>query len=177
MLEKRLIRRKVSETLVSDKGFIQFAWIFALIVGAVILFLAFYFVGTQLLQGRYERSTIEARSLDILLEPFSYFGSLGATTFNTIQLRDNTQIEFSCSTEPDLGDNTITITQKKSGLPKEVYDKYIFSQKLVGVGKSKTLRVMSKPFEMPWRVADLIYLWSAEQEYCFVKTNAPTKIK
>lgn len=157
-----------------EKAQFQFAWIFAVIVGALILFLAFYFVGTTLLRQRYEQETVKAQSLDILLNPFTYLGSLGATTYNPLSLPEESEIMMGCNAaQGELGYNEITlISEKGAGIPKTVYDKYIFAPQPL---KAKNLEALSMPFEMPWRVADIIILWPLDQKYCFVR--APTKIK
>jgi len=153
----------------NKKAQFQFAWIFAVIVGALILFLAFYFVGTTLLRQRYEQETIQAQSLDILLNPFAYLGSLGATTYNPLALPEESEILLDCY-EIELGDlgyNEITlVSEEEAGIPKLAYDKYIFAPQPM---KGKNFEALSKPLELPWRVADLIILWPADQEYCFTR--------
>ncbi len=163
--------------LKKEKGQMQFAWIFAVIVGALILFLAFYFVGTRLMQSQYEQATIEAQSLDIMLNPFSYLGSLAEATYYPVELPKKRKIIFDCSAEGDLGSNTITLQTLKGkveGIPRKIYDKYIYLD-TAKVTEFKKLEALSKPLEFPWRVADVMILWPPEQEYCFV--GAPTRIK
>lgn len=155
----------------------QFAWIFSVIVGALFLFLAFYFVGTTLLRQNYEQSTIQAQSMDILMNPFSYLGSIGATTYKPLELSKKSEINLECSlsSSSDLGYNKITIKgekEKEFGVPKTVYDKYIFSQKII---EGKKFNALSKPFKMPWRVADIIIIWPYDEKYCFI--NARSDIK
>jgi len=153
----------------------QFAWIFSVIVGALFLFLAFYFVGTTLLRQNYEQSTIQAQSIDILMNPFSYLGSIGATTYKPLELSKKSEINLECSSlsssSGDLGYNKITIKgekEKEFGIPRTVYDKYIFSQEIIA---GKKFNALSKPFKMPWRVADIIIIWPYDEKYCFI--NAP----
>ncbi len=157
------------------KAQFQFAWIFAVIVGALILFLAFYFVGTTLLRQRYEQETIQAQSLDILLNPFAYLGAIGRTNYNLLSLPEESEVMIDCNKEifGDLGYNEITLVSKKeTGISKAVYDKYIFAPQPM---KGKNFDALSKPLKMPWRIADVIILWPSNQKYCFV--NAPTRIK
>lgn len=157
------------------KAQFQFAWIFAVIIGALILFLAFYFVGTILLRQRYEQETVQAQSLDILLNPFAYLGSLGATTYNPLSLQEESDIIIGCEkfSLGKLGYNEITLIEKgEVGIPRTTYDKYIFAPQPL---KAKYLDALSKPFEMPWRVADIIILWPSSQEYCF--DGAPSSVE
>ena len=158
----------------TKRGVMEFAWIFAIIVGAVILFLAFYFVGNKLLSQKYEQATIEAQNLDMLLNPFSQFGELKALDTQPIALSRKSTLEFSCQ-EPrqKLGNNDITINVGgQQGISRIVYDKYIFSEKTY---ETKSLQGLSVPFEMPWRVANLIMIWPQDRKYCFI--GAPQFIK
>lgn len=141
-----------------------------MIVGAIILFFAFYFIGTNLgNQGLVKKLGAET-TLDILWDPFSSFGSLGATASKEFVLKTREKINFDCSTEGDFGYNSITIlTNPESGInPKVIYDKYIFSEKyLQGAG----FQVISKPFEMPWRIADLVFFIPKNETFCFKGMN------
>jgi len=158
------------------KAQFQFAWIFAVIVGALILFLAFYFAGTFLLQQRHEQTTVETQFLDIITDPFSYLGSMGATTYKQLELPKEYEIIIECSTSTSmemLGKNTITLMEKnEAGIQRNLYNKYLYFEQPF---KAKKINALSKPFEMPWRVSDIIIFWPADQEYCFV--DAPFKIK
>ena len=51
-------------------------------------------------------------------------------------------------------------------------NKYIFSENFV---EGEKFFLFSKPFEFPFKVADLIYLTSSEKEYCFI--NPPDDIE
>lgn len=165
----------------SKKGGLQFGWIFAVIVGAVILFLAFYFVGQLMMEGRIESETVSARSLDIVLMPLSHFGELGAVTAYLLKLPQTSKIELSCelpSSFNPLGSNSILLVaeQKEAGvgIPKKVYDKYLFGENLNKTPK-KRFQSLTKSVEMPWRIVDLTMLWPADRNYCFV--SAPDRIE
>lgn len=150
----------------NKKAQMEFAWIFAVIVGAIILFLAFYFVGTRLLGQQYEQTTIQAQSLDILLNPFSQFGEIKVMSQNIVTLAQLANLTIDCNHD-GLGDNTLTLTQKNTaGIPKTARDKYIFAEQNL---ETKKFQALSMPFEMPWRVADIVILWPYDKKYCFVK--------
>jgi hypothetical protein len=154
----------------SKRAQMHFAWIFAIIVGAFILFLTFFFLSRQIFVQELEQETEQIHGLDILLGPFSYLGAIAETTSNQITLFEITNLGFDCN-EQGLGYNTI-ITEKTSH---DIHDKYIFAQDM----ETKNIIAISKPFKMPFRIADLIYLAkesSAEEKiYCFV--NAPLMIE
>jgi hypothetical protein len=152
----------------NSRGQAEFGWIFALIVGALILFFAFYFIGSKLLEGNLTKSLMTEHSLDILFNPFSYFGSLGATSAKTMDLSTVEKINFSCKTEEVFGYDSITVWTKEVTQPRKVYDKYIFSNKFI---ESKNFQIISKSFNMPWRVADMVYFFPRNIKYCFIGPN------
>jgi hypothetical protein len=152
---------------IGKKGFIEFGWIFALIVGALVLFFAFYFIGTKMSESKTGQGLVSENTLDIILNPFSSFGSLGATSSKEITLQRKERTNFSCTVDVGFGyDGILSATNPGVRMAvKKVYDKYIFSEDSI---YSKNLQVISKPFNMPWRAADLIYLFSRDRDYCFV---------
>ena len=155
------------------KGQFQFVWIFAIIVGALVLFLAFYFIGTTLLRQRYEQETVQAQFLDILMNPFVHLGDIAKITYIPLELPKKSEIQLECSSLGNIGSNSITLIEKgQSGIPRVIYDKYIFARQSI---EGKKFEALSKPFEMPWRVADVIILWPSNQKYCFV--NAPLRVE
>jgi len=152
---------------IKNKKGMEFAWIFAIIVGAMILFLAFYFIGHQVLSNKTSQGTEEVHGLDILFNPFSYLGAMGAVTSKPIELPRASNLEFDCDTN-GLGSDAIIVD---SGLTRNIYDKYIFSENF----NAKKIQTISMPFTMPWRVADLIFVFPSDKEYCF--TNMPAELQ
>lgn len=143
---------------------LEFGWIFAIIVGAVILFLAFYFIGTTLFQTDIFKGYAVEHSFDIILNPFSYFGGLGASAAKNIDLGSKANLSFSCSVQGDFGYNSIQESDKVQ--PRLIYDKYVIAPKYI---QGRRFQVISKPFVMPWRIVDLIYIIPVDKRYCFVK--------
>lgn len=163
----------------SKRGGLQFGWIFAVIVGAVFLFMAFYFVGQLMMEERIEKGTIATRSLDIIITPLSFLGELGATTAKPIDLREASKIELGCDSKGHLGSSSILLvgertTKYEAGHPKISYDKYLLGEDLNETFE-KRFQTLTKSVYIPWRVADLTMLWPADRYYCFVK--APERIE
>lgn len=163
--------------MTNKRGMIEFNWIFVLIIGAVILFLAMFFVGKLIGTQQYASETELAKNFDILLNPFASIGGMGTVTLaKTIQLAQTTQINQTCSVK----DRKITMylrsessTGKKWGewsAANQIYNKYIFSNSSM---QSKTFDVFSMPLNLPFRVDDLIFI--LDKDYCFV--NAPAEVK
>ncbi len=89
-----------------------------------------------------------------------------------------TRIYNKCSNTGTFGKQGIQVSQKslkkwtETDIDAEFSNKYIFSETYA---EGKTFYFFSKPFEFPFKVADLIYMTSSEKEYCF--RNAPEDIK
>lgn len=156
----------------------EFNWLFAIIVGAVILFLAIYFAGKLIRTGGYKESVVLLRNLDILLNPFASLGAVGEALSKPIKMPAEAIVEFSCDST-GLGEEGLRLKSKGSFgkwsefAPDEgyyyVYDKYVFAETL----KGKNFYLLSKPFALPFRIDDLIYITA--EDYCFV--NAPDAIE
>ena len=155
------------------KGMVEFGWIFSVIVGAVILFLAFYFISTNISEKKTVQETIEAQNLDAALNPFGYLGDVANITRMPLQLSEKSDITIECvSSGMTIGYDSIETAGigkgSGTGIARKVYDKYIYSD-LSGI-QTKNLEGMAVSLKMPWRIADLIMLWPAEKKYCFTKS-------
>ncbi len=162
----------------NNKGYLQisFGWLFAIIVGAFILFIAIYattrFIGT-------EEQTLSAKTgkeIGILLNPLETSFETVKTTFFTMPVE--TRIYNKCNNYGDFGKQIIQVSQKSFGKWAETNinvgfaNKYIFSEKEI---EGKKFYIFSKPFEFPFKVADLIYMIPSTEKYCFVRP--PTYIE
>lgn len=152
-----------------------FNWLLTIIIGAVILFLAVYFAGKLIKTGGYKESAVLLRNLDILLNPFTSIGAIGYVESKPIKMPVETIVEFSCDAK-GLGKQGLRLKSKGSfGKWSEfteefyIYDKYVYATSL----KGEKFCLLSKPFVLPFRIDDLIYIIS--QDYCFV--DAPEEIK
>jgi hypothetical protein len=151
---------------------ISFGWLFAIIVGAFIIFLAIFgvtkFVNT-------EQTTVDAKTssqIGILLNPLeTSFESAKTTSFS---LPAESKINNRCSKSGIFGKQLISVSQKnfnkwsETNLEVSFQNKYIFSRASV---EGKKFYIFSKPFEFPFKVSDLIYITSSEETYCFVDAS------
>lgn len=166
--------------MMQKKGAVEFGWIFSIIVGAIILFFAFYFVGTQFMQKESMDQLVSSQALDVLYTPFSYVGSVAEASASVASLDKVSTLTIECSGITgfdDLGYNEVSTStsykgQVVQGIPRKAYDKYLFAEE----GTEKYFFVMSKPLNMPWRIADLVYTFPNNQTYCF-DASVPTSIK
>ncbi len=155
-----------------NKGALQisFAWLFAIIVGAFILFIAIYattkFIST-------EETTLDAKAgkeIGILLNPLETgFGTTAKVTFFTMPVE--TRIYNKCNNSGNFGKQIIQVSQKsfnkwtETNIDVGFANKYIFSEKEI---EGKKFYVFSKPFEFPFKVANLIYIIPSTKKYCFI---------
>ncbi len=155
---------------------ISFTWLFAIIVGAIILFLAIYAVSKFIKIGQTEQDVKTSEELGALLNPLE-------TGFETAKLTAitfpaETRIYNKCTNFGTFGEQKIQTQQKsfnkwsKTNIDSSFENKYIFSERYV---EGKKVYVFLKPFEFPFKVADLIYITSSSTNYCF--EDAPDEIK
>jgi len=155
----------------------SFTWLFAMIVGMTILFLAIYAV-TKITQT--ENTVIDAstaKQIGILLNPLETGFESAKTT--SLILPKETRIYNKCNniTEP-FGRQVISLSQKSfnkwtdTDIDVGFSNKYIFSD---GFVEGKKFYIFSKPFEFPFKISDVIYITSADKKYCF--EDAPKEIK
>jgi len=148
---------------------ISFGWLFALIVGAFILFLAVYFATSIINQGQQEQDAQTGKNIGILLNPLE-IGFQDAISPSILDFPSETRIYASCTESGDFGTQYIKISQKSFGkwtdtnIKVPFQNKYIFSEIPV---EEKEFMVFSKPFEMPFKIADLIYILPLDKKYCF----------
>jgi len=155
---------------------ISFAWIFAVVIGAIILFIAIFASVKLIGIGETQMGAKAGKEIGILLNPLETgFESAKSVSFTMPVL---SRIYGRCDNEGNFGRQLIEVSQQsfnkwtQTDLEVQFPNKYIFNEEYV---EGKKFYVFSKPFNFPFKVADLIFLTSSEKEYCFV--NAPEEIQ
>lgn len=162
----------------------SFAWIFAIIVGAVILFLAIYGVSKFMNLAGTEQSAESAKQIDILLNPLESGYETGQKV--VIYAPVETRIFSYCTLDDEFGKQKIQTLQNTynkwtpTGVNITSRNKYIFTE---NPSEGKKFTVFSKQYEFPsensydfaFKVADLIYIIPYDKKYCF--SDAPDEIK
>ena len=158
----------------NNRGFeMSFAWMFAIIVGAVVIFLAIYFT-TQFIGTEREIQNTEAgKQIGILLNPVET--SLEDAKIAKITTPLETRIYNDCliKSGQSFGSQKIAVATASGvgekwvepGTASSFYNKYVFSDSVV---QGKEFIVFSKPFRFPFKVADLLFVWDLGDKYCFV---------
>lgn len=160
------------------RGYLQisFKWLFAIIVGAFILFLAIY-AAIKIMQ--IEETVIDAKTgkeIGMLLNPLEMGFESGK--LSSLSMPVETRIYNRCHNIGTFGKQLIQVSQKsfnkwtQTNINVGFTNKYIFSEYPV---EGKKFYVFSKPFNFPFKVADLIYIIPNEKKYCFI--NAPENIE
>jgi len=158
---------------INKKGLeFTFAWLFAIIAGAVIIFIAIYattqFIGTSK-DASNAKITGEVGSILESVET-----SLEEGKQIKIEFPDETRIYNRCDDFGNFGRQLLSVSVR-SGIGNEFqrseneqafFDKYIFSEELV---QGKEVNIFVKPFEMPYKIASLAYIYS--ENYCFVNPS------
>lgn len=154
---------------------ISFAWLFAIIVGAFILFLAIYAAVKVINTGESATSARAGKEISVLLNPLETGFEAGKTTL--LKMPVETRIHNKCSPAGNFGRQTIQLSQKsfnkwtETDIDVGFSNKYIFSEDIT---EGKNFFLFSKPFRFPFKIADMIYLTSTKKDYCFM--DAPERI-
>ena len=162
----------------NKKGYLEdsFNWLFAIVVGIFVLALAI-FIATKLTHT--EQTTQDAKignEINILLNPLETSFESGTTSSFTLPV--DTRIYAKCHSDEPFGKQIIQISQKSfdrwsmTNISVGFSNKYIFTEKYV---EGKNFYLFAKPFESPFKVADLIIMTSSLNSYCF--ESAPEDIK
>jgi len=163
----------------NNRGDLQFsfAWIFAIIAGMFILFLAIYGVSKFISIERSSQEAQTAKDIGILINPLESSFETGKRIM--IKTPVETRIYTGCNNVSTFfGRQTIRTSQKTynewstEGINVGFSNKYIFSEYPV---EGENFYLFSKQFEFPFKIADLIYLTSTKDKYCF--KNAPKDIE
>jgi hypothetical protein len=154
---------------------ISFGWLFAIIAGIAIIFIAIY-MSSKLINSSQETVSAETgKEIAILLNPLETSFESAQTT--SITIPSETRINNICDESGTFGRQGIRLDQKsfKKWVTTDVNvffnNKYIFSESEI---EGKKFYIFSKPFSFPFKIADLIYITSADKTYCFVE--APNEI-
>ena len=155
--------------ILDKRGFqISFAWLFAIIVGGIILFLAIYAVVKISSTQEIAIDAQTSKQIGVLLNPLETGFETAQTT--SMILPAETRIFNRFSSQGYFGRQIIKVSQKSFGgwtdtdIDVGFSNKYIFSEEFV---EGKKFYLFSKPFKLPFKVADVIYITSADKKYCF----------
>lgn len=164
----------------SKKGIaMSFNWIFAILAGGFILFLAIFSAGKFIRTSEQTIYTETAASLISLFDPLET--GLASGKAHEISFKKKSKLFFDCHEDlnPPFGKQTISFSEQtfgetygEKGGSVSIKNKYIFSDNVVEGNK---IYVFSKPFFMPFKINDIIIVTSQDKNYCFY--DSPEYIK
>lgn|SRR3989338_3097334 len=159
----------------SNKGIeLSFNWIFSLIVGGVILFLAIYAASQLTDEERRVQQTFTGQELVTRL---SMLTTSRESTLRPGNLSFSTQTRITprCTLQGQFGTQEINVASrsgigkpwKDTGIPAKSSELYFFSGT---PSEGKSFSMLVKPILLPFKVGDSVTLWSGT--YCFVQPTA-----
>lgn len=158
----------------NKNGQFNFVWLFAIVAGGAILFLAIFGAIKAGDTARFQSDTEVAKSISIITDPLQ--AGFAEGLFGKIMFRQETRINNICF-DGQFGKNDISVATRSDmgeewnlpGGATSIHNKYIFSsEKNTGTDYF----VFSKPFDFPYKVSDLIIL--TPKNYCFI--GAPGEV-
>jgi len=149
-----------------------FNWIFAILAGGFILFLAIYGATNFIGMGQNTINTETAAKIVAVFDPLET--GLASGKSSEINLVKKSKVYFECDSlaNPPFGQQIIAFSeqtfgtkysQKNRGVPIE--DKYVFVESIL---EGKKIYLFTKPFFMSLKVADVIIM--GIDDYCFYDT-------
>lgn len=149
----------------------SFQWIFAIVVGAIILVLAIYGVTKFMNLEQGKQDVQKAQQLETLLNPLETSFETGKSVLLSTNVK--TRIYNDCNSFGDFGEQKLGIQQENFGETANMKNsitsknRYIFSDEYV---EGNNFYIFSKPLNFPFKVSDLVYLSSQDSFYCFENT-------
>ena len=154
------------------KAQFNFVWLFAIVAGGAILFLAIFGAVRTGDTARFQSDTETAKSISILTDPLQVGFAEGS--FGRISFQQETRINNICFSE-EFGKNDISISTRSdvgeewnsAGGATSIHNKYVFS---LEKSSGEDFYVFSKSFYFPYKVADLVFL--IPDNYCFIGASS-----
>src|SRR3989344_4065519 len=156
---------------INNKGIaMSFNWIFAILAGGFILFLAIFSAGKFIRTSEQVIYTERAASLISLFDPLET--GLASGKAYEIGFKKKSKIFFNCQEylNKPFGKQTIAFSEQtfgetygEQGKEVSIKDKYIFSKDVV---EGNIIYVFSKPFFLPFKINDLTIVSSDNDKYC-----------
>jgi hypothetical protein len=148
-----------------------FGWIFAIFVGGMIIFLAVYAVTNLVKTERQGQDVASAKEFGILLTPVETSLESGKLA-PPIIFPSKSRIYNICKNEGNFGVQRLSVSSsmgigdkfQEPEISTPFYNKYFFSPSII---EGKKFYAFSKPLNMPFKIADLIYIFG-EENYCLV---------
>lgn len=155
---------------------LAFNWIFAVIAGGFILFLAIFAAGKFIERSEEVSSTEAAATIDSLTDPLET--GLASGRAYEIMFQKESKVFFDCNEKDNrhkpFGSQTISFSEKtfgekygQEGEKITIVNKHLFVEELV---EGKKMYFFAKPLFMPFKITDMTIIISDSDKYCFHDT-------
>jgi hypothetical protein len=157
----------------NKKGFmdLSFGWIFGLIVGGVVLFLAIY-MATQYAGFEKKSQTAQSgRQIEAWFNSLNTGENVSLST--TLTSSVETRIYSECQSYGEFGKQILRVDEKsmnefQTGMEIDFKNQYIYISESSSEIPEKSFSVFSNTFNFPFKISNLIYIIPLSKEYCFV---------
>lgn len=153
-----------------------FNWLFAIIAGGFILFIAIYAASKFIGISEQSYTTETAAKFVSLFDPLET--GLAAGKSSKVDLQKNSRLFFDCDETANLpfGRQTISFSEQTFGKKwseksnrVSIKNRYVFSENAI---EGKNFYLFSMPFSMPFSIADITVIETGK--YCFY--DAPNEV-
>lgn len=156
----------------------SFVWIFAIVIGSMIIVLAVYFAVRFINTEQMGVNTQTAREFANLFDPLQTSIEESRVPY-PLELITETRVFTSCNNNGDFGKSIIQLAERSAFREHEfsepggdisLINQYIFSENQI---EGKKFYFFVKSIRMPFKLADLMMVYT--DKYCFV--GAPSEIE
>lgn len=131
-----------------------------MLVGAIIIIFAIVFVGKVGIVEQQKQNVVVAKYLDLFFNPFASIGAIAEGFGKRVELPYEINAEFRC-----VGGEERVIVGSGNKRGYEKLENFVYSPSRL---KTKELSVFSKPFNLPFRVTDLIFVFDTSHQFCLL---------
>src|SRR3989344_6003333 len=142
------------------KGMEVFHWILIMIVGAVILLFGVIFAGKSGGVEQQKQNVLVVEYLEMFFNPFTSVGAIADSFGKKVSLPYEIDAELRCE-----GGKEFLFVGSGGKISSEKIENFVYTPSKI---KARELFVLTKSFEIPFRVTDLIFTFDSGQKFCVI---------
>lgn len=146
--------------MTNKKALMLFHWILIMIVGAVILLFGVIFAGKSGGVEQQKQNVLVAEYLEMFFNPFTSVGAIADSFGKRVSLPYEIDAELRCE-----GGKEYLFVGSGDKISSEKIENFVYSNSRI---KARELFVFTKSFEMPFRIADLIFTFDSSKKFCIL---------
>lgn len=152
----------------SKKGLMLLHWILVILVGAVIIIFAVVFASKTGVVEQKKQNVVVAEYMDLFFNPFASIGAIAEGFGKQVEFDYEVELEFRCVS----GEERLFVGSGNK-IAEEKIENFVYAPTQL---KLKSMFVFSKPFNLPYRITDLIFTFDASQQFCLVYDSKSSEI-